>query len=61
MLATADRELGDASGNELISAMMSLAYTSMLPAQALGGNMEGFRTSVEKLWALLPPDRTIRQ
>lgn len=50
-------EAGDASSSEVISAVMSLALSTILAVKQAGGNVEALRPVVEALWQELPTQK----
>lgn len=50
-------DVRDATAMEVLSACLSLAMSSIKAVEECGGNLEGFRQPLEKMYALLPPQR----
>lgn len=50
-------DIRDASALEVLSACLSLAMSSIKAVEECGGDLEGFRQPLEKMYALLPPQR----
>ena len=47
-------DIRDATSSEVISAVMSLALSTILAVKQAGGNVEALRPTIEELWELLP-------
>lgn len=56
-LAAMGDDVRDATAMEVLSACLSLAMSSIRAVEECGGNLEGFRQPLEKMYALLPPQR----
>lgn len=50
-------DVRDATATEVLSACLSLAMSSIKAVEECGGDLEGFRQPLEKMYALLPPQR----
>lgn len=50
-------EAHDATSSEVISAVMSLALSTILAVKQAGGNVEALRPIIEALWNELPPQK----
>ncbi len=49
--------VGDATAGEVASACLSVTMTAILAVERLGGDLEAFRSSLERRYALMPQRR----
>jgi hypothetical protein len=48
-------EAVNATGDEVFSAVFTLAHTTIKTALAMGGSVESMREAISQMYALLPP------